>query len=226
MSVFSLPARLLTAARAAVLAAGAAAGLAAAADAQAVLVMNEERILRESAVGQHIASELERIGQEIQAELQALSQPIEEESERLNSETAALSQEAIAQRPDLISRIQQLQQQAAEYERRRQVLSQELVITERTAMQPVLQELQTVLSEIFSERSASVLLERADVVFAGESVNITQDAISRLNDRISTTPVSRVRLTEEQLRQLGLAQGQRGPRGQAPAAPPATIPQR
>jgi len=217
MSVFQSPARLMIAARAVVLAA-AAAGLAGAAHAQSVLVMNEERILRESAVGQHIAGELERIGGEIQAELTALSDPIEQESERLNAETAALSQETIAQRPDLISRIQQLQQRAAEYERRRQILAQELVITERTAMQPVLQALQGVLGEIFAERQGSVLLERSEVVFAGESINITNDAITRLNARLTTTPVNRVRLTEEQLRQLGLSAG-------APAAA-TTVPQR
>ncbi len=214
MSFNFRPARIMTVLRAAA-ACAAIAAASAAAHAQNVLVMNEERILRESAVGQHIASELERIGTEIQSELESLSAPIEAESERLNAETSALSQEAIAQRPDLMGRIQALQQQAQEYERRRQILAQELVITERQAMQPVLQTLQTVLGEIFEERDAVVLLERSDVVFAGESVNITADAINRLNSRLSTTPVNRVRLSEEQIRQLGL--GGRGPApGQVP----------
>ncbi|MCR9128050.1 MAG: OmpH family outer membrane protein [Alphaproteobacteria bacterium] len=172
-------------------------GFAALAQAQQVLVMSEERILRESAVGQHIATELQRIGQEIQAELAPLGQSIQQENEALTAETSALSEEAIRQRPDLLSRLQTLQQDAQQFELRRRQAQQEIVATERAAMQPVLETLQGVLQEIVQERGAAVLLDRSAVVYAGESIDITAAAIERLNQRIATTPVNRVRLPQQ-----------------------------
>ncbi len=172
-------------------------GFAALAQAQQVLVMSEERILRESAVGQHIATELQRIGQEIQAELAPLGQSIQQENEALTAETSALSEEAIRQRPDLLSRLQTLQQDAQQFELRRRQAQQEIVATERAAMQPVLETLQGVLQELVQERGAAVLLDRSAVVYAGESIDITAAAIERLNQRIATTPVNRVRLPQQ-----------------------------
>jgi outer membrane protein len=171
-------------------------GLGGAAMAQDILVMNEERILRESQVGRYVAGQLETIGNEIQQELDAASSPLEAENERLNQETAALNQEAIQQRPDLIQQIQDLQVQAQQFDRLRRVRAQELMATERQAMQPVLETLQTVLQEIVNERNASVLLDRSQVVYARENVDISQAVIERLDQRIQTTPVNRVRVPE------------------------------
>lgn len=171
-------------------------GILGAAHAQNVLVINEETILTESQVGQHIAGQLEVIGREIQSELEAAAQPLTQENEALQAETSALSQEAIQQRPDLMQRIQQLQANAQQLERLRRLRQQELVATERQALQPVLQTLQTVLQELVSERSATVLLDRSQVVYAAESIDVTGTVIERLNQRIQTTPVTRVRAPE------------------------------
>ncbi|MGY6663095.1 MAG: OmpH family outer membrane protein [Glycocaulis sp.] len=167
-----------------------------AAHAQNILVINEETILTESQVGRHIASQLEVIGREIQTELEAAAQPLNQENEALQAETSALSQDAIQQRPDLMQRIQQLQQNAQQLERLRRVRQQELVLTERQALRPVLETLQTVLQELVNERSATVLLDRSQVVYAADSVDVTATVIERLNQRIQTTPVTRVRAPE------------------------------
>lgn len=166
------------------------------AQAQSVLVINEETILTESQVGQHIAAQLQTIGTEIQTELEAAAAPLTQENEALQAETSALSQEAIQQRPDLMQRIQQLQQNAQQLERLRRLRQQELVATERQALQPVLQTLQTVLQELVTERNASILLDRSQVVYAADSVDVTATVIERLNQRIQTTPVTRVRAPE------------------------------
>ncbi|WP_019961850.1 OmpH family outer membrane protein [Woodsholea maritima] len=180
-------------------------GLATASQAQTtVLVMNEERIIAESTVGQHIATRLQAMGQEVQTELSPLQTQIQSESEALNTETASLSQEAIQQRPDLIQRIQTLQANAQQFERTREIRSRELVASERSAMQPVLQTLQEVLREIVDERGGAILIDRSSVVYANESVDITATAIERLNARITTTPVNWVRMPQQA--QQGAAQ--------------------
>ena len=168
------------------------------AQAQTILVMNEQRILRESAVGLHIATEIERIGGEIQAELSPLGTAIAQENDALTAETSALSEDAVRQRPDLMARLQALQVDAANFENLRRVRAQELQATERAAVQPVLQALQAILQELVEERGADLLIDRSQVVFASDAIDITPAAIARLNEVIPTTPVNRVRLPEQQ----------------------------
>jgi Skp family chaperone for outer membrane proteins len=163
---------------------------------QTILVINEDQILRESAVGQHIATRLQAISTELDGELRALRTPIDEEAERLNAETAGITQEAIQQRPDLLQRIQTVSQQAQEFEARRQQYSNELVATERAAMRPVLEALQAVLQEVVEDRNADIVIDRGALVYAGQSVDASADVIERLNARLPTVPVNRVRLPE------------------------------
>lgn len=163
---------------------------------QTILVINEDQILRESAVGQQIATRLQAISTELDGELRALRTPIDEEAERLNAETAGITQEAIQQRPDLLQRIQTVSQQAQEFEARRQQYSNELVATERAAMRPVLEALQAVLQEVVEDRNADIVIDRGALVYAGQSVDASADVIERLNARLPTVPVNRVRLPE------------------------------
>lgn len=164
--------------------------------AQNIIVINEERILVESAVGQHIAARIQTISEEVQSELLAARAPIDEEAERLNAETNGLTQEAIQQRPDLVQRIQTVSQQAQQFEVTRQRYANELVATERAAMRPVLEALQTVLQEVVEARQADIVIDRSTLVYSNQAVDASQDVIDRLNAVLPTVPVNRVRLPE------------------------------
>lgn len=163
-----------------------------------VLVMNEDRILTESAVGQHIANEIVRIRDQGTASLTAESERLNAEGEALSAETSALSEAALAQRQDLRDRFEALTTAGVELEVDRAVLQQELIGTQQQAMVPVLEALQEVLQQIVDERGAGVLLDRSQVVYVSEAASITDLAIERMNARIPTTPVNRVRLNDEQ----------------------------
>ncbi|MBI1233280.1 MAG: OmpH family outer membrane protein [Alphaproteobacteria bacterium] len=190
MKVQHLPA-LIVALTAAVIA------MAAPANAQTnVLIMNEERIIAESQVGQHISTRMQAIRAEMDGELQALLTPIQEESDRLNAETASLTPEAIQARPDLMQRIQALNAQAQQAEALRQRLAQELQATQRQAMRPVLEALQAVLQEVVAERGAQILIDRSAVVYADPAIDVSDSVIERLNQRLPTTAVNRVRLPQ------------------------------
>ena len=163
-----------------------------------VLVMNEERILVESAAGLHIATEIARMRDEGAATLNAEGERLQAESEALSAETSALSEAALQQRPDLRDRFEALTTGGVELEVERAVLQQELISTQQQAMVPVLEALQEVLQQIVDERGAGVLLDRSQVVYVAESSSITDLAIQRMNARLATTPVNRVRLNDEQ----------------------------
>lgn len=160
-------------------------------------VMNEERVLRESAVGLHIQGRIAAIAQEIDAELAAMSAPLQQETEALNAETASMTPQAVQQRPDLMQRIEALNTQAQQYEVARRVRQQELVATERQAMRPVYEALGPILEEVVEARSLDVLIDRSNLVFASPDVDISDAVIELLNTRLPTVPVNRVRLPQE-----------------------------
>lgn len=172
-------------------------GLAAPAMAQQNIgVINEQRVLRESVVGQHIRTRLEAIGAEVRAELTAIGQPIQQQTEQLTAETASMTQQAIQQRPDLMQRIEVLNQQAQQFELERRRREQELAQTERQAMQPVYEALNPILEEVVESRNIDILIDRANLVFASPAVDISESVIALLNARLPTVPVNRVRLPE------------------------------
>ncbi|KAA5801590.1 OmpH family outer membrane protein [Alkalicaulis satelles] len=170
-----------------------AAAASAAASAQQILVVDQERALNESAVGQHIAAQLERIGTEMTSELQPIQAAVRSENEALTTETSAMTEEAIRQRPDLIERFGQLQQDMRNLEAQGRMRQQELAATEQAALQPVVPILQEIMQEVMSERSGVILLDQSVTVMTSGSVDITDVVIERLNARITTTPVNRVR---------------------------------
>ena len=162
-----------------------------------IAVFNQDRVLRESAVGQHIATRMQAIAQEIDSELTAMSTPIQQETERLNAETASMTPQTVQSRPDLMQRIEALNQQAQQFEIARRARQQEIVQTERQAMAPVYQALQPILEAVVEERGIDILVDRANLVFASPDVDVSDDVIARLNQQLPTVTVTRVRVSQE-----------------------------
>jgi len=162
-----------------------------------IAVFNQDRVLRDSAVGQHIATRMQAIAQEIDSELTAMSTPIQQETERLNAETASMTPQTVQARPDLMQRIEALNQQAQQFEIARRARQQEIVQTERQAMAPVYQALQPILEAVVEERGIDILVDRANLVFASPEVDISDDVIARLNQQLPTVTVTRVRVSQE-----------------------------
>ena len=161
-------------------------------------VINEERVLRESAVGVHIRARLAEIAQKVEVELAAIGEPIQKERDALSAETSTMTQEAVQQNPDLMRRIGALNASAQNFEVERRVRQQELVQTERQAMRPVYEAMQEVLQQVVAARNVDVLVDRSNLVFASPTVDVSDEVIALLNERPSTVPVERVRLPREE----------------------------
>ena len=174
-------------------------GLAAPALGQAanIGVFNEQRVLRESAVGQHIGTRLQAIAQEIDTELAAINQPIQQSIEQFNAETASMTPEAVQARPDLVQRGQALNQQIQQLELTRRARQQEYAATERQAWRPVYEALQPILEEVVEARGLDVLVDRSALVYSNARVDISPDVITRLDQRLPSVPVNRVRLPQD-----------------------------
>ena len=157
-------------------------------------VISEERVLRESAVGVHIRTRLAAIAKTVEDELAAIGEPIQKERDALSAETSTLTQDAVQQDPELMRRIGALNASAQQFEVERRVRQQELVQTERQAMRPVYEAMKEVLEQVVADRNVDVLVDRSNLVFASPAVDVSDDVIALLNERLSTVPVERVRL--------------------------------
>jgi outer membrane protein len=177
---------------------GAAVLLASAAAAQAgattVLVLDTDRVLNASAVGQHIRERLTAIGEEISTELSTEESSVRTEVEQFNADTADQSEEQIAGNEALSTRRAELQNRVIQLQVSEQVKQRELTATRNAALEPVHAALSSVLEEIVEEMSADVLVERSLLIYVGEGADITDEVIEKLNTRMTTVDVERVRL--------------------------------
>lgn len=182
----------------------AAAGVAAlvapvAASATEVLVLNSDRVLNESAVGEHIRERLEEIAGEMQAELEAQGTPLQERWQSFQEDTQNLTAEDLEDRPELIEQGRELQGEIFQLNVTEQVLARELIATRVNALRPVRETLDEILQEVVDDRGADILVERSVLIFSSDAVNITDDVIERLNEALPTVDVERVAIPVEEI---------------------------
>ncbi len=160
--------------------------------AQNILVMDSDRVLNQSAVGKHIKAQLESIAQTMQDELRSEGAPVQGELEAFQSETASLTREALSDRPDLLEKSKDLQSKLVRLSYSEQIKARELVATKVQALRPVRIKLDEVLQALVDEKGATIMVEREMLIYAGDSVDVTDEVIANLNAAMTTTPVERV----------------------------------
>jgi len=162
-----------------------------------ILVVDQNRILRESEVGKHITRQLETIAKSMESELKASSSPLQSEMQSLQSEMKALgSPDLLATRPDLQSRYTSLVGKSQKQQLEARYKQRELAKTEAVAFQKVTAQLENILKVIVAERNADVVFDRSVVIY-GKPVDVTDTVLSRLNSQLRTVPVNRERLPRQ-----------------------------
>ena len=166
------------------------------ADAQGatIVVIDQARILRESAGGQDLQRKLQAINQTIQSELQSEQSALETEGRALQSSTANKSAEVIRADTALVSQMQSFERKRQSLAQKSQIRAQELQQTEQNAITEFYTALEPVLEQVMAERGGDIMLERSSILFAGPALDATDLAISKINATKPTVTVSRVRL--------------------------------
>lgn len=159
-----------------------------------ILIIDQNRVLRESDVGQHIKRQVESIGKSMEAELKSSTSPLSSERDRLVSELKNMDQSALASRPDLQKRAQDLMEKGQKQQIEASYKQRELQITEQKALQKVNDQLAKILEKIVDERKADIILDRSMVIYGGKTADVTDTVLSRLNSQMKTVSVTRERL--------------------------------
>ncbi|KIN72277.1 OmpH/Skp family outer membrane protein [Sulfitobacter guttiformis] len=143
-----------------------------------ILTFDSDRLFLDSDFGIRVAREIEAAGNELVAENRRLEAELAKAEQDLTDRRATMSPEAFRPLADAFDvRVQSSrQEQAAKSRALNALLSQEREVFLRTAT-PILQEL-------MAETGATVMLERRTVFLSTNDSDITEAAITRLNERL------------------------------------------
>ncbi len=159
-----------------------------------ILVVDTQKVLKESIVGQHVARQLETIYTSASSEMKAKRSPLESKAKSLQAQASTkTSVEEIRADASLRAQAQALQTDQQKLQVEEYYTSQELKITEAKALGQVSKRLKTIIDQIARERNADVVLEKSLVIYGGPA-DVTDLVISRLNSQLTTVPVTRERL--------------------------------
>jgi outer membrane protein len=172
-----------------------------------VVVIDQARIMRDSAGGQDIIRKVGQIETTIQSELTPEANALQQQGESLEARTANMSMEAIGADEALRTEVEAYAQRAQQFNRNRQIAGAELQATERAAWARFYQALEPVLEQVVTETGANVMLDASQAVWSSESVDVTQSVITKIDAAMPTVEVTRQTLTAEQ-RQRFLQQQQ------------------
>lgn len=158
-----------------------------------ILVVDTNRVLRDSDVGKHIARQLETIGKSMEAEAKAKASPLQSKGKSLEAQLKGQTPQSLQTNTALQAQIKSFREDQQKVSIDLQYKQQEMKITEGKAVQKVQERLRTILKTIVAERNADVVLERSLVIY-GDPVDVTDTVISRLNSQMQTVSVTRERL--------------------------------
>jgi outer membrane protein len=145
-----------------------------------ILVIDRQAIFARSAAGQSVLQQARNYDQQLQNDYNNKIGALRAEGQKLQQQTAILSSEVKAQKiRDLENRgktVEQTAQQKLNTIKGGVLQAQEQI---GNALKPILQ-------GIMMERGANMLLDRNAVIFSTVDVDVTQLAIQRLNQKLTT----------------------------------------
>ncbi|MEM5517477.1 OmpH family outer membrane protein [Henriciella sp. AS95] len=159
-----------------------------------VIVIDQAKIMRDSAGGKDIISKVNGIETTMQNELKPTAESIAAEGQALEAKTANMTMEAISADAALRAEVEAYARKAQDFNRKRQIAAAELQATERKAWGDFFTAMQPVLQEVVTEKGADVMLDRSDAVWAGASVDATDLVISKMNAKLPTVNVVRQKM--------------------------------
>ena len=156
-----------------------------------VIVIDRATILTQSKAGQDVRTKVQAIEASMQAELQPSATQLQTEGQAIETKTANMTPEAMRADAALKTEVENYARKANDFNRKRQIVAQELALTERKAFIDLNNALVPILREVVSENSANVILDRSNIVFADEATDVTAAVIAKLDAATPSIAVTR-----------------------------------
>lgn len=154
------------------------------AEPQVIAILDMERILRESKAAKTLRTEVDKRRTTFQAELQNQENALRAADQELARQRAVLSAEAFA------AKRKELQDQAAGLQQDFLKRQNEMEQLFGRGIGQVRDALAEVAREIASEQSIDLILLKATIVLATRDLDITDEALKRLDEKLPSISVS------------------------------------
>ena len=168
-----------------------------AADATTVVALDRTRLIAQSAAGKSIQAQLQSIGKSVEAELEPEAKGLEAELESIQTLGKGLTMEQLKGRADIKAKVDSLNKRKNAFDQKRAKRTQEVIATQNKADEDFEKAAQPILSEIIKERGAQLVVDLREVVFVDPKIDITQDAITKLDAAVKTIAVTKVNLPDK-----------------------------
>jgi Skp family chaperone for outer membrane proteins len=143
-----------------------------------ILTIDGDRLLEDSAFGRQLSREFESRARDLAAENRQIEEELVAEERDLTERRDDLPPEEFRTLADAFdAKVQMLRQRQDQKER-------ELTQSRDAERQRFFQQVAPVLSEIVRERGALVILDRRNVFLSADSIDITDEAIRRFDERL------------------------------------------
>lgn len=157
-----------------------------------ILVINRAQLLNESAAGKNIATQANTLRETLAKELEEEFKSIQSEEEQLIAQQSLLAPEVLRERA------QKLQLRRQEFQGTQQAKNQEYQASIAQATGEIGKVLEPILTEMITERSATILIDRAELIFATPEIDVTAEVMKRLNDKLTEVELKRITPTNNQ----------------------------
>ncbi len=144
---------------------------------QPILVVDRERVLRDSAPGRALAAAVQEQRLALQSASTAAEKAMEAEETEIDRIRDHLTREQFEER------LRDFDQRVRQVRRDQQQASQDLHARFNDARREMEQALNLVLRDILQERGASVLLNAQTVIMAREEIDITAEAVDKFSTK-------------------------------------------
>ena len=157
-----------------------------------VCVYHHDRLLAQSTAGQSVQAGMQRLQQEVQAELAPFEQFVQTEGQALQQGRGTIPQDQFATREQAL---------AARYQEGRnlaQTREGELRYTQAMQLQSIAQAADPIILALYTERGCGILISRDGVMRVNPTMDLTEEAIQRVNTALPTLSFSRMPVPVQQ----------------------------
>lgn len=180
-------------------------GVEAQSDAKApvILIVDRAQLVQNSKAGKTIPDQAQKVRDNVAGELEAEKAKLEKEIQDFQKNASLMSDEVRAQKEQELAVRSQVG-----LPQRVQIMDQAFTSVVQNAQAKILIESQPILKDILEKRGATILLDRAAVMYASPETDITQEVLAELDKKMKTVEVQKISLAEveKQLAEAAKAQ--------------------
>lgn len=147
-------------------------------------VVNIQKIMQESKAAADVRTQLQAKQKSFQADLDSKEKSLHDEDQKLAKQRSTTDKEVFAQK------VKDFQNKAGEAQREVQTKKVQLDKAFNGALEQIQTSVTDIVKQIASDKKLTVVLTASQVIYADTSLDITDEVLKRLNDKLSTVKVN------------------------------------